>query len=289
MSDSLRFEVPTALQYFTSLVAEDEGFALLEAAVAVAQDEYPQLDPQGVLSQVDALADRLKRRIPADAVVLQKLRFLNRYFFQDLGFAGNVNNYYDPRNSYLHEVLALRRGIPITLALIYTELATQIGISARGVSFPGHFLVKLRAGKGEVIIDPLTGQSLSRADLEERLLPYRRSHGLTGDFEVPLGLFLQAATPRDIIARLLRNLKEIHRTAEDWPRLLAVCERLVVLLPRAWDERRDRGLVLAELGQDDVAAHDLLAYLEHLPQADDAAALRHRLDRLAGGRHGPLH
>jgi regulator of sirC expression with transglutaminase-like and TPR domain len=289
MSDSLRFEVPTALQYFTSLVAEDEGFALLEAAVAVAQDEYPQLDPQGVLSQVDALADRLKRRIPADAVVLQKLRFLNRYFFQDLGFAGNVNNYYDPRNSYLHEVLALRRGIPITLALIYTELATQIGISARGVSFPGHFLVKLRAGKGEVIIDPLTGQSLSRADLEERLLPYRRSHGLTGDFEVPLGLFLQAATPRDIIARQLRNLKEIHRTAQDWPRLLAVCERLVVLLPRAWDERRDRGLVLAELGQDDVAANDLLAYLKHLPQADDAAALRQRLDRLAGGRRGPLH
>ena len=147
MSDTLRFEVPTALQYFASLVAEDEGFALLEAAIAVAQDEYPQLDPQGVLAQVDALADRLKRRIPADAVVLQKLRFLNRYFFQDLGFAGNVNNYYDPRNSYLHEVLAMRRGIPITLALLYAELATQIGLSARGVSFPGHFLVKLRAAR----------------------------------------------------------------------------------------------------------------------------------------------
>lgn len=289
MSDSLRFEVPTALQYFASLVAEDEGFALLEAAVAVAQAEYPQLDPQGVLSQVDALADRLKRRIPADAVVLQKLRFLNRYFFQDLGFAGNVNNYYDPRNSYLHEVLALRRGIPITLALIYTELATQIGIGACGVSFPGHFLVKLRAGRGEVIVDPLSGQSLSRADLEERLLPYRRSHGLTGDFEVPLGLFLQAATPRDTIARLLRNLKEIHRSAHDWPRLLAVCERLVVLLPQVWDERRDRGLVRAELGQEAAAAQDLSAYLKHLPQADDAAALRQRLSGLAGGRHGPLH
>jgi regulator of sirC expression with transglutaminase-like and TPR domain len=289
MSDSLRFEVPTALQYFASLVAEDQSFALLEAAIAVAQDEYPRLDPQGVLAQVDALADRLKRRIPADAVVLQKLRFLNRYFFQDLGFAGNVNNYYDPRNSYLHEVLALRRGIPITLALIYIELATQVGLCARGVSFPGHFLVKLRAGKGEVIIDPVSGQSLSRSDLEERLLPYRRSRGLTGDFEAPLGLFLQAAPPRDVIARLLRNLKEIHRSAEDWPRLLAVCERLVVLLPQAWDEKRDRGLVRAELGQDDAAAQDLLAYLKHLPAADDAAALRERLRSLAGGRYGPLH
>ena len=289
MSDSLRFEVPTALQYFASLVAEDEGFALLEAAISVAQDEYPGLDPQGVLAQVDALADRLKRRIPADAVVLQKLRFLNRYFFQDLGFAGNVNDYYDPRNSYLHEVLAMRRGIPITLALIYIELATQVGLCARGVSFPGHFLVKLRAGKGEVVIDPLSGQSLSRSELEERLLPYRRSRGLTGEFEVPLGLFLQAAAPRDVIARLLRNLKEIHRTAEDWPRLLAVCERLVVLLPQAWEEQRDRGLVLAELGRDAAAALDLQTYLQHQPEAGDAQALRERLRELTDGRYGPLH
>jgi regulator of sirC expression with transglutaminase-like and TPR domain len=288
MSDMLRFEAPTALQYFASLVAEDEGFALLEAAIAVAQDEHPGLDPLGVLAQVDALAERLKRRVPADAVVLQKLRFLNRFFFQDLGFAGNVNNYYDPCNSYLHEVLATRRGIPITLALLYIELATQLGLTARGVSFPGHFLVKLRAGKGEVVIDPMSGQSLSRAELDERLLPYRRARGLTGDFEVPLGLFLQAASPREVIARLLRNLKEIHRTAEDWPRLLAVCERLVVLLPQAWEERRDRGLVLAELGRDAAAAADLAAYLQHQPSADDAAALRRRLHALAGPPR-PLH
>jgi regulator of sirC expression with transglutaminase-like and TPR domain len=289
MSDNLRFEVPTALQYFASLVAEDEGFALLEAAIAVAQDDHPRLDPQGVMAQVDALADRLKRRIPADAVVLQKLRFLNRYFFQDLGFAGNVNNYYDPRNSYLHEVLNTRRGIPITLALLYIELATQIGLNARGVSFPGHFLVKLRAAKGEVVIDPLSGHSLSREDLEERLAPYRRERGLTGEFEVPLGLFLQAAAPRDVIARLLRNLKEIHRSAEDWPRLLGVCERLVVLLPQAWEERRDRGLTQAELGHVDAAAADLAAYLKHRPDADDAAPLRQRLADLGDNRRGRLH
>ena len=98
---------------------------------------------------------------------------------------------------------------------------------------------------------------------------------------MPLGLFLQAAPPRDVIARLLRNLKEIHRSAEDWPRLLAVCERLVVLLPQAWEERRDRGLVRAELGQDEAAAQDLAAYLEHRPDADDAAPLRERLRSLA--------
>ena len=286
---TLRFEKPSALQYFGSLVAEDQGFALLEAAIAVAQDDHPQLDPQGVLSQVDALGERLRRRVPADAVVLQKLRFLNRFFFQDLGFAGNVNNYYDPRNSYVHEVLETRRGIPITLALLYIELAAHIGLNARGVSFPGHFLVKLRAGQGEVIIDPMSGQSLSRAELEERLGPYRRARGLTGDFEVPLGLFLQASPPRDTLARLLRNLKEIHRAAEDWPRLLAVCERLVLLLPQAWDERRDRGLVLAQLGRDAAAAQDLSDYLANEPEAADAAPLRERLRGLNGQPPGPLH
>jgi regulator of sirC expression with transglutaminase-like and TPR domain len=273
----LRIEPPTPLEYFATLVAEDQGFALLEAAIAVAQDEVPELDVQQVLMQIDALAARLRRRIPSDAVSLQRLRLLNRFFFHELGFAGNVNDYYDARNSYLHEVLVSRRGIPITLALLYQEFATQAGLSARGVSFPGHFLVKLRLPRGEVIIDPFSGISLSREDLEERLGPYRREQGLVGDFEAPLGLFLQSAPPRDILARLLRNLKEIHRSAEDHARWLAVQERLVILLPQAWDERRDRGLALAELGRDDDAAADIATYLAHCGAAPDAAALREQL------------
>ena len=284
-----RFEAPTPLQYFSSLVADDSGFALLEAAISVAQDEYPQLDAQGVLMQVDTLADRLRRRIPVDAVPLQKLRFLNRYFFQELGFSGNVNDYYDPRNSYLHEVINTRRGIPITLALLYAEFANQAGLVARGVSFPGHFLVKLRMPRGEVIIDPFNGHSLSREDLEERLTPYRRQRGLVGDFEAPLGLFLQTAPARDVLARLLRNLKEVHRGAQDWTRLLAVQERLVILLPQAWDERRDRGLAWAEIGVDDSAAADLAVYLDHCGDADDAPALRERLERLRRAGSPRLH
>ena len=283
MPGPLHFEAPTALQYFASLVADDASLSPLEAAISVAQDEYPQLDVQDTLAQIDGLADRLSRRIPADAAPLQRLRLLNRYFFQELGFAGNVNDYYDARNSYLPDVLRTRRGIPITLALLYIELATQTGLQAAGISFPGHFLVKLHMPRGEVVIDPFSGQSLSREDLDERLLPYRRQRGLTGDFEAPLGLFLQAAPPRDVIARLLRNLKEIHRTAEDWPRLLAVLERLVVLLPEAWEERRDRGLARAELGRFAEAAEDLGGYLDHHPGADDAVALRRRLSELRGG------
>lgn len=284
MGGSLHFEAPTALEYFGALVADDNSLSVVEAAAAVAQDDDPGLDAQDVLSQIDQLADRLRRRLPADAAPMQKLRLMNRYFFQELGFSGNVNDYYDVRNSYLHEVLKTRRGIPITLALIYIEIATQLGLSAHGVSFPGHFLVKLRMPRGEVVLDPFSGQSLSRDELDERLLPYRRQRGLVGDFEAPLGLFLQASPPRDVMARLLRNLKEIHRSTGDTRRLLAVLHRLVLLLPQAWDERRERGLAHAALGQQGPAADDLALYLDHCGEADDADAVRERLRALRGLR-----
>ena len=289
MAGSLHFEAPTALEYFAALVADDASFSVIEAAVAVAQDEYPRLDPQDTLAQIDALAERLKRRLHADVAPMQKLRLLNRYFFHELGFAGNVNDYYDPRNSYLNEVLVTRRGIPITLALLYIEIASQLGLSAHGVSFPGHFLIKLRMPRGEVVIDPFSGQSLSREDLDERLAPYRRQRGLVGEFEAPLGLFLQSAPPRDVIARLLRNLKEIHRTASDWLRLVAVLDRLVVLLPQGWEERRDRGLAFAALGRHQLAADDLAVYIERRPDAEDAPALRLRLAELRAQHRPRLH
>lgn len=282
MADPLQFQVPTALEYFAALVGDDGSLSLVEAAVAIAQDDFPRLDVQAVLAQIDSLAANLKRRIPADAAPVARLRWLNRYFFQELGFAGNVNNYYDARNSYLHQVLETRRGIPITLSVLYIELATQIGLTARGVSFPGHFLIKLRMPQGEVVIDPFSGHSLSREELDELLVPYRKRQGLEGDFDVPLGLFLQASPPRDIVARMLRNLKEIHRGARDWPRLIQVLDRLVILLPQDWSERRDRGLAHAELGHAAEAVSDLSTYLECVPQADDRAAVQERLIRLQG-------
>jgi regulator of sirC expression with transglutaminase-like and TPR domain len=258
-------------------VADDSSLPLLEAAVAVAQDEDPGLDVQGVLARIDALAERLRHRIPSDTAALPRLRLLNRYFFEELGFAGNVNHYDDPRNSLLHSVLETRRGIPISLALLYIEFASQIGLRAQGVSFPGHFLVKIAMPRGEVILDPFTGQSLSREELDERLAPYLRQQGLVGDNEVPLGLFLQAAPARDVIARMLRNLKEIHRRAGDTPRLIQVLERMVIVLPQAWDEHRDLALARAEAGQHAGAAAALKLYLDNRPDADDAARLRRRL------------
>jgi regulator of sirC expression with transglutaminase-like and TPR domain len=281
--------VPSAIEHFAALVADDASFPLTEAAISIAHDEHPRVDVQAVLAEIDTMAQKLRERIPADVVAVQKLRFLNRYFFQELGFAGNVNDYYASANSYLHELLRTRRGIPISLAVLYIDLAQQIGLTARGVAFPGHFLVKVRMPQGEVILDPFTGRSLSRDELEERLVPYKRRQGLLGEFDMPLGLFLQSASPREVVARMLRNLKEIHRAAEDWARLLSVQQRLVILLPRDWDERRDRGLAHAELGAWDAAADDLDAYLDHSPQAADRRAIAERAAELRAQGRPRLH
>ncbi len=282
MPHPLQFDMPTALQYFSALVAEDDSFPLLEAALALAQDESPQLDVQGELARIDELGLRLHRRIPADAVPLQRLRQLNHYFFQELGFAGNVNDYYDRRNSFLPDVMRSRRGIPITLALLYIELAAQAGLQAVGVSFPGHFLIKVHLPKGEVVIDPFNGRSLSREALEERLLPFRQRHQAAAEDETPLGLFLQPAPGRDVIARMLRNLREIHRSALDWQRLAQVQQRLVLLLPQAWDEQRELAFALAQAGRHAPAAAALEIYLQHRPEVVDAPALRRHLGAWRG-------
>lgn len=270
---NLSFEVPSPISYFASLVQSDADFPLLEAAISLAQDEYPDLDVQQVLGEVDQLLARLQRRLPADAGPMHKLRVLNQFFFLDLNFGGNVNNYYDPDNSFVNVVLKTRRAIPISLAVLWIELAQGLGLAARGVGFPGHFMVKVNLPKGQVVIDPFDGKSLSREELSERLEPFRRRSGLVDDFEVPLGLYLQTAPPRDIIARMLRNLKEIHRAQSDWPRLLAVLDRLIVLLPHAWSEYRDRGLVHAQLGNTRRAIEDLEAYLVNAPDGLDIAAI----------------
>lgn len=277
------FELPTPLDYFAALVRDDQGFPLLEATAAVALDEYPELDIQQLLGQVDQMLLRLQRRLPADAGPLERMRRLNQFFFGDLAFGGNVNHYYDPDNSYLNRVLERRRGIPITLGVLWLELAQGLGLQARGINFPGHFLVKVSLAQGQVVIDPFTGQSLGREDLSERLEPFRRRHGLVDEFEPPVELYLQSAPEREILARVLRNLKEIQRQAADWPRLLQVLERLVILLPEDWSERRDRGLALAGLGRIAEARADLETYLVQAEDAPDHDLIAQRLAQLRGG------
>lgn len=277
----LNLSAPTPLEYFSSLVSSDEAFPLLEAAASLALDEYPELDVQQVLGEVDQLQARLRRRLSADAGMLQRLRVLNQFFYRELSFAANVNNYYDPENSYLNAVIRTRLGIPISLAVLWLELAQGLGLSACGVAFPGHFMLKVRLPQGYVVLDPISGDSLSREELNTRLEPFQRRSGLVGDLEPPLGLYLQAASARQIMERMLRNLKEIHKSQQDWARLLAVQNRLVVLLPEAWAEYRDRGLAHAALGQNSAAASDLKAYLVHAQDCWDYEAISLRLTQLS--------
>ncbi|MDY7579575.1 tetratricopeptide repeat protein [Herbaspirillum sp. RTI4] len=267
-----------SLEYFESLVKQDDSIPLFETALAIAQDVYPQLDLEACELEIDTLALKLQQRLPADASHIQKLRTLNHFFFKEMAFAGNVNNYYDPDNSYLHRVLATRRGIPISLAIVYMELGLQIGLSMKGVSFPGHFLMKLTVQSGDIVLDPMDGASLSREELEERLEPYLEQQDY-GD-ELPLGAYLRAAHPREILARMLRNLKAIFLDAQRWQRVLDVQERLVILLPDEITERRDRGLAYANLAYPQEALDDLEAYLNLRPDAEDAPELERRLPRL---------
>ncbi|HPK31207.1 MAG: tetratricopeptide repeat protein [Ottowia sp.] len=273
---ALTFRVPSSLEYFGNLVARDDELPLLEAAACLAQDEYPELDVEQVLADVDRLLERARRRVAVGAEPLERVQALGQFFFSDLGFGGNLNDYYNPDNSYLHRVLQTRRGIPISLALLWLELARGLGVEAEGISFPGHFLMRVNLDGGMLVLDPMNGQSLGRDDLRLRIEEWQPRLPAAPNGDLPLTAFLQACTPRQMLTRMLRNLQDIHRSQHDWPRLVAVQDRLIVLLPQAWEEYRERGLALAEQGERRRAAADLDRYLRERPAAQDHDAVAER-------------
>lgn len=266
------------LDYFSALVADDESLPLTEAALAIAQDAYPDLDLQGTLAEIDELALRVRRRLPEGGDVHQRVAALNRCFFRELGFSANLNDYYDPDNSHLNVVLKRRRGIPISLAVLYLELAGQLGLPVRGVSFPGHFLLRVMTPEGDVILDPTTGRSLSESDMVELLEPYVSNAGES--VARALRMLLEPATRREIVARMLRNLKTAYLQTERWERLLAIQQRLVILLPDSIEEVRDRGFAYARLDYLRPALEDLERYLEERPEAEDATVVESQLHEL---------
>ncbi|QSN60742.1 SirB1 family protein [Caballeronia sp. M1242] len=266
------------LDYFSALMADDESLPLTEAALSLAQDAYPDVDMQAVLAELDELVVRARRRMPEDADVKQRVEALNRYFFRELGFSSNLNDYYDPDNSYLNAVLRRRRGIPISLAVIYLEMAEQLGLPVQGVSFPGHFLLRVATPGSDLMLDPTTGQSLSEAQMVEMLEPYVQRVGES--IGSALRVLLQPATRREIVARMLRNLKSIYLQTERWQRLLAVQQRLVIALPDSIEEVRDRGFAYARLDYLRPALEDLQRYLEDRPDADDATVVESELHDL---------
>jgi regulator of sirC expression with transglutaminase-like and TPR domain len=235
-----------------------------------------------VLDQIDQWGKKLKQRITPDTPPIQRLQLLKHFFYNELGFGPNPNDFYAPENSYLHQIIENRRGIPISLAILMMELGQQIGLNIRGVSFPNHFMMRISLQQGEIIMDPLNGESLSKNQLQEMLDPYLDAKGYRGELSLPLNIFLRVSSSREILSRFMRNLKMIYSEDERWERLLGIQERLVILLPDAVEEVRDRGLIFAQLEYVRPAIADLHHYLSEMPGAEDAADIREHIATLEG-------
>jgi regulator of sirC expression with transglutaminase-like and TPR domain len=267
-----------SLEAFAALLsAEDEKIDVARACLMIAQDAYPGLDVERYMGEIEGMAIRLRKRLPSPDGPEDKVVGLNQFLFEDLGYCGNTEDYYDPRNSYLNEVIDRRTGMPITLAILYMELGRRIGLPLEGVSFPGHFLVSLRLRGGTLVLDPFVGGApLAEVELRQRLQRVIPADA-TGEVpvsELPLDQFLEPATHRQILARVLRNLKGIYREADKPERMLEVLNRMLLVAPDANAELRDRGLVYQRLECFRAALKDLSDYVQREPEAADIEDLR---------------
>ncbi len=264
--------------------APDEAIPLDEAAMLISREEYPLLDVQAYLSRLRQHAAELRERMSTAMLPEEPLRrivTLNNYLFEDLGFSGEALDYYDPRNSYLSDVLDRRRGIPISLSLLYVHLARCVDLPAEGISFPGHFLVRLPVEDGLIVLDPYhRGRSLGTEELRQRA--WSAQAGERPDDEALIDL-LEPSDNRGIIARMLRNLKSIYVDREDWDRALRVADRLVILQGSA-EDFRDRGLLYRAVGAEAAALRDMRRYLELMPAAGEDEATRGLLTELSSRR-----
>jgi len=274
-----------ALEPFTQLLAGgDERIELARACLLIAEDAYPGLDVEGYVNEVARLALRLRARLSRTAGAEEKVVELNQFLFDELGYTGNAEEYYDPRNSYLNEVIDRRTGIPITLSVLYMELGRKIGLPLEGVSFPGHFLVRVRMRGGMLVLDPFAGgepqtEDELRARLE-RVIPRDVTGGVPVR-DLPLEQFLEPASNRQILARLLRNLKGIYRQAEMPERMLDVLNRALVVSPDSASDLRDRGIVYEQLQAYRAALRDLSDYVAREPDAADIDEMRAKLIELS--------
>lgn len=281
-----------SLDRFSTLVSRDDGeIDLARACLQIAEDAYPGLDVDGYVGEIERFAKRLGSSLAPGASVEDRVIALNQFLFEDLGFHGNARNYYDPRNSYLNEVIDRRAGIPLTLSVLYMEIGRRIDLRLEGVSFPGHFLVRLPMRGGTLVLDPFLGGAPQSGDeLRERLkrvIPRDATDGVKDAVgavaidDLPLEQFLEPANKRQILARLLRNLKGVYQEKGRPERLLQVLNRMVIVAPEAAGERRDRGYVYQKLECWRPALQDLVDYLEREPDAADVHEVRAQVVELS--------
>src|SRR5262249_20520058 len=245
---------------------------LAEVALVLARDEYPALDVEGYLAELAGMAHELRGRLRGSLPT--RVKALCRFLFHDMGFRGNEREYYDPRNSYLNEVLDRRTGIPITLSAVAMALGGRAGLEVGGVGLPGHFVVEAVPGRREILIDPFHGGRVLTRDECEKLVQ--------GALGMPFEMTPESLRPVPlgfIVQRMLTNLKAVYIRESDFDRAARVIERLRLLAPEDVQQRRDLGATLLRAGRPGRAIEHLQAYLDAVPEADDAATVRQLLDR----------
>jgi regulator of sirC expression with transglutaminase-like and TPR domain len=270
-------ELDSAARARFAALLERDPVPLDEATLALAEEEYPGLRPEAYLTRLDDLAARVERLAPGPRAA-SKLRALRQVLHDEERLRGNEDDYYDPRNSFLNEVLDRRVGIPITLAAVYLEVGRRAGLPLAGVGFPGHFLVKYAASSGvEVFVDAYHGGEMLTAD--ECVARYKaRSGGRELDAR-----YLGAVSPRQMLVRMLHNLRRVYADRKDDVRSFWVLDRILLLTPGQMEVLRDRGLAAARLGGARAAQRDLTAYLQRAPGANDADEIRALLAGLQSG------
>ena len=257
--------------------APDEEIDLARAALLIAATEYPELSVERELFRLDAIAEGIAPRMDDDTPLYQ-LNTLSEYLFDELKFAGNHTNYHDPRNSFLNDVMERKRGIPISLSLLYIEVGKRAGVPILGIGMPGHFIVRHKDESG-VFVDPFHGGILlSVEECAERLKQVTQG-SLPWDSE-----YLEPISSRAFIARMLRNLKLVYLQRRNYERVLATIDRVIALLPQDAVEFRDRGVVNYRLGNYEEALEDLHVYVtsgEVVPDGDTVHRLMDQIrDRL---------
>jgi regulator of sirC expression with transglutaminase-like and TPR domain len=271
-------ETIRARQSFLEIASlDEEAFSLDRAALIMALEEYPSLDIQSYLRRLDTFAARAEALIGADRTATSVIQSINEVLFVQEGLRGNAEDYYDPRNSYLNEVLDRRLGIPISLSVIYMEIAKRIDFSIRGVGFPGHFLMKHAAKDRDIIVDAFNlGRILTPNDCQELL-----DKTYNGTVSMNAALF-QPMEKRSIITRMLYNLKGVYMQKEQHQKALSAIERILMLNPWTPSEVRDRGLLYMQTGLFAKALVDLDAYLIHTTMPEDGSYLQNHIKMLRG-------
>jgi regulator of sirC expression with transglutaminase-like and TPR domain len=254
----------------------EDKIDLGRAALTIALTDYPNLDVLNYLARIDQLAGEVASRLDSEADIYRSMAALNYVLFKQHGFHGNRKDYFDPKNSFLNEVIERKTGIPITLSVLYMEVAQRVGLALDGVGFPGHFLVKCVGDGEEIVIDPFDGGEIkSRADIDKMLF---NLYGGKVAFHSDL---LAPSTKREILKRMLANLKAIYINENDLVKSLSVLDRVLILDPASAEDARDRGVVYLRLECYAQAREDFETYLRLRPDADDAILVREQLVRLA--------